>query len=108
MKNRTPNYKQIYTDLLQEKYPEKMKDFESFFNKDHLSQLDVITLNEKIFGKQNSENNVFNQKFRAYSKSDILKILDHQKEYKLNNSQLANHFDLSRNTVTKWRKLFLV
>ena len=59
-------------------------------------------LNEIIFGKKTE-----NQKFKSYKRSDILKILDYQKKYKLNNSQLANHFNISRNTVTKWKKMFL-
>ena len=65
----------------------------------------VITTNTKIFGKGIINNS---QKFRSYKKSDILNILDYQKENGLNNSQLANHFRLSRNTVSKWKKLFLV
>jgi hypothetical protein len=34
-------------------------------------------------------------------------MLDYQKKNKLTNSQLAKHFKLSRNTVTKWKRLFV-
>lgn len=54
-----------------------------------------------------SETKNINKKHRSYSKSDIIKILNHQKKNQLNNSQLARHFGLSRNTVTKWKRLFL-
>jgi DNA-binding transcriptional regulator YiaG len=49
--------------------------------------------------------NTYNQKFRSYKIPDIQKILDYQNKYQLNNSQFANHFQLSRNTVAKWKKM---
>ena len=99
----TPDYKRIYSDILLKKYPEKKEICTAFLEKQHLSAFDVIMLNEKIFGTNQSKN----QKLRSYRKSDILKILDYQKKNNLNNSQLANHFKLSRNTIAKWKKLFL-
>ena len=99
----TPNYKRIYSDILNKRYPEKKEVCKQIIQKANLSVFDVIKLNEKIFGTNQSKN----QKLRSYSKSDILKILDYQKKNNLNNSQLANHFKLSRNTVAKWKKLFL-
>ena len=105
MEKSTPNYKQIFKDILDRKYPEKRNACENILNKTTLSIVDVIEINAKIFGKGIINNS---QKFRSYKKSDILNILDYQKENGLNNSQLANHFRLSRNTVAKWKKLFLV
>lgn len=49
-----------------------------------------------------------NKSHRAYSKEAIYKILEYQKKNCLNNTQLAKHFKLSRNTVTKWKILFNV
>lgn len=96
-----PNYKRIYTDILKRKYPDKIKECKHILDKRNLSALDVIALNQKIFGT------VVNQKHRSFSQSDIFKILEYQKKHNLNNSQLAMHFNLSRNTVTKWRKMFV-
>ncbi len=103
----TPNYKLIYSDLITKKCPERIGEFQSILSKDKLSFLDIINLNEKIFQTKKAEQED-NQKYRSYSKSDILRILDYQKKHRLNNLQLAHHFRLSRNTVTKWRKLFVV
>ncbi|HUH25918.1 MAG TPA: helix-turn-helix domain-containing protein [Flavobacterium sp.] len=47
-----------------------------------------------------------NQKYRSYDKATIIEILNYQKKNGLNNTQLANHFKLSRNTVAKWERLF--
>lgn len=96
-----PDYKRIYSDILSKKYPEKKDECTSLFEKQNFSGLDVIWLNEKIFGSDSPRH-------RSYSKSDILIILDYQQKHKLNNSQLAIHFSLSRNTVAKWKKMFLV
>lgn len=100
------NYKQIYTDILSCKFPEKIDNCRFFLEKNNLSSLDVIQLNNLIFGKNNTS--TFNGKHRAYNKEEILKILKYQKCNKLNNTQLAMHFELSRNTVTKWKKLFSI
>ena len=99
----TPNYKRIYSDILNKRYPEKKEVCNPIIEKANLSAFDVIMLNEKIFGANTS----YNQKLRSYSKSDIIRFLDYQKKHNLNNSQLANYFKLSRNTVAKWKKMFL-
>lgn len=103
-----PDYKRIYTDILNSKYPEKTEECKFFLSKSYLSALDIIELNKKVFGIDDRSTVVFNQKHRSYDRSSILEILDYQKKHKLNNSQLADHFRLSRNTVSKWKKLFLI
>lgn len=102
-----PNYRRIYSDLLNWKFPNKKKICKILLSKEKLSALDVIEINRKIFGTADQEAEIFNQSCRSYDRSAILKILDYQKEHNLNNTQLARHFKLSRNTVTKWRKVFL-
>lgn len=108
MKNSKPDYKRIYSDILNEKFPEKSSEFGKLLDKKQLSALDIINLNKKIFGIPDKEISEENQKTRSYSKSDILQILDYQKKYNLNNSQLARHFSLSRNSITKWKKMFIL
>lgn len=103
MKKAIPDYKKIYTDILRKKFPNKAEKTNIILKKNELSSLDVITLNNLIF----NENNKTNQKHRSYRKADILKILDYQRKNELNNQQLAIHFKLSRNTIAKWKKLFL-
>jgi len=103
-----PDYKLIYTDILIKKFPHKQERCKKLLEKNNLSVLNIIELNTIIFGKTNNQTENDNQKYRSYRKSDILIILDYQKKHKLNNSQLASHFKLSRNTVAKWKKIFLV
>ncbi|MFC4687479.1 helix-turn-helix domain-containing protein [Epilithonimonas pallida] len=100
----TPDFSLIYSDILSHQYPEKREECQSLLAKSSLSALDIMELNKKIFGKSGS----INQKYRSYGKSDILHILHYQKKYRLNNSQLANHFGLSRNSVAKWKKMFII
>lgn len=102
------NYKQIFSDILNIKYPQKKEECLLLLQKEKLSVIDVIKINKVIFGLPDKEKAKFNQTHRSYNRSAILQILDYQKKNKLNNSQLANHFNLSRNTVAKWKKLFLI
>jgi len=102
---RKPNYNRIYIDLLEAKFPEKLKYFKSILDrKKQLSVLDVIKLNEDLFGVSCKER----QKYRSYDKPTVLEILDYQKKNRLNDTQLATHFRLSRNTVATWKKKFIV
>lgn len=102
-----PFYKKIYKDILDKKFPEKRDACKILLDKENLSVWDIIELNQKIFGSTDKELEDFNQRHRSYQDSDIMEILDYQKKNKLNNSQVANHFKLSRNTVTKWKRLFV-
>ncbi|MDV7699278.1 helix-turn-helix domain-containing protein [Chryseobacterium soli] len=106
MEKRMPDYRRIYSDLVSENYPDKKEEYKSFLDKKDFSILDVITFNKILFREENKNTFIFNQKHRSYNESSIMKILDYQKKNKLNNTQLAAHFKLSRNSVTKWNRLF--
>src|SRR5690554_7894105 len=95
---KTPDYKQILWDILNLKYPERKEELTPILEKQNLSAVDVLEINQKIFGSYR-KNQLVNQRYRAYNKSDIFKILDYQKKHRLNNSQLAKHFKISRNTI---------
>jgi len=99
-----PNYKQIYHDFIEAKCPDKREFVKGFLSKDTLSVSDVLKINNIIFFDGLSES----QKFKSYDKQAIFEILDYQKAHRLNNTQLASHFKLSRNTVTKWKRTFLI
>lgn len=98
-----PNYKKIYNNILDEMFPEKKQEFSYFFNKKQVSSLDIIDINNKIFGYKSE----IDRKHYTYLKSDIIEILNYQKKHCLNDAQLAKHFNISRNSVAKWKKIFL-
>lgn len=102
------NYKKIYSDILKKKCPEKIPNCYQLLKKERLSFLDVIELNRIIFDKFDREMEISNQKHRFYDKFSILEILEYQKKNNLNNTQLANHFKLSRNSIAKWKKIFFL
>lgn len=107
MEKLLPNYKLIYQDMVRKKYPHKEIQCRTILSKNELSVLDVVKLNNIILDAKNIETERFNQKLRSYNKATILEILNYQKVNKLNNVQVAMQFNLSRNTVSKWKKLFL-
>ncbi|MEJ5049259.1 helix-turn-helix domain-containing protein [Chryseobacterium culicis] len=102
----TPDYKKIYSDLVDLKYPEKKHECAKILSKKNLSAFDVIEINRIIFSYD--QNIKANQSHRSYNKETIYKILEYQKKNYLNNTQLALHFKLSRNTVAKWKTLFSI
>lgn len=99
-----PYYKKIYSDLLTKKFPNKISECKSILSKQELSVLDIIQLNQLIFGHY--EVSADNQRLRSYDDESILRILEYQKKNNLNNSQLSLHFKLSRNTIAKWKSSF--
>lgn len=105
-KTTSPDYKRIFKDMIEMKYPEKEEICKNILSKKELSSLDILSLNRKIFGNEDKETEQFNQSHRSYDKETILEILHHQKKNKLNNSELARDLKMSRNTIAKWKKLF--
>ncbi|RKE77169.1 helix-turn-helix domain-containing protein [Chryseobacterium sp. AG363] len=101
-KSTKPNYKLIYSDLLDAKFSWKKEECKLLLGKKELTILDVIKINEIIFGKT-SEN--LNQKHRSYDINTVFKILEYQKKNSLTNSAIAKMYSISRNTITKWKKM---
>lgn len=101
-----PNYQRIFEDMITKKCPERKEEFRHYLRKKQFSIMDVITLSSKIFNLKDKETLIFNQKHKSYDEQTILKMLAYQEKEMLNNIELANHFNLSRNTVTKWRRLY--
>lgn len=105
----TPDYKQIYTDIIEEKFPEKIDDIKIMRKIERISSaIDIITLNNLIFGKSELLTECGNQKLRSYDHKSIVNILEYQKKNKLNNAETANHFKMSRNTISKWKRIFKI
>lgn len=102
-----PDYKRIYTDLINEKFPEKKEALASMLSKQNFSILDVITCSSILSGKEDETVFIFNQKHRSFDRQSILEILAYQKNNRYNNAELARHFNLSRNTIARWKKKFL-
>ncbi|SIQ53117.1 MULTISPECIES: transposase [unclassified Chryseobacterium] len=107
MKKGNPNYKLIYSDMIDLKYPFKKEQCASILNKEQFTCLDVININKIIFGENESEENK-NQKFKCYDKNTIFKILEYQKENHLTNTQVAAEFKMSRNTLASWKKKYII
>lgn len=99
-----PDYQRIFTDIIDFKYPGKKEVCSPLLKKEILTTLDVLKLNELIFGQETKEVVKFNQSHKVYDKSTIHYILKYQKENKLSDSYIAIQFKLSRCTIAKWKK----
>jgi hypothetical protein len=107
MEKSAPDYKKIYTDIILKKYPEKYQFCNSILQKEVLSVLDVIRLNDMIFTLEDLDTSQFNQKHRSYDKASIGEILEYQKKNRYTNTRMADEFKLSRNSIAKWKKIFI-
>jgi len=105
-KNLTPNYKLIFLDILEQKFPNRKDVCLPILSKNELSQFDIIELNQKIFGGIDKSTFSLNQKHKAYNKRSISKILNYQIENRLSNTKTASIFKLSRNTIANWKKKY--
>lgn len=101
------NYKALYTDMINKKFPEKTRLCQNILKKKKVSVLDAIKMNDLLFPQKSLEDEQFNQKHKSYMEDDIMKILDYQRKHNLTNTQIALKYKLSRNTVAKWKKIFL-
>lgn len=104
-----PDYKQIYTDILEEKFPEKLTDHHIRYQLEALySAIDVLKFNQLIFGEPDYTTGINNQQLRSYDKESVLKILRYQQKNKLTNLQLSSHYKISRNTIAWWKAIFKI
>jgi hypothetical protein len=51
IKKAVPDFKLIYSDILDKQYPEKTSDARRLLTKRHLSVIDILELNKIIFGE---------------------------------------------------------
>lgn len=105
-KSSSPDYKKIYNDLIERKYPHLKNQCSSILRKDKLSTFDVLNLNAILSEKCSKKDFIFNQQHKVYSYESICYILDYQIKHQLNNTQTAVHFKVSRPSLRKWKKLF--
>ena len=101
-----PDYKKLYTDYINQKTPAKMSSVERILNKEKLSNYDVLMMNNILFQHQEASVQRQSQKHRAYSKETIVELLRYQLKNQLNNSEMAKKFNLSRNSIAKWKLHF--
>lgn len=97
---KTPNYQKIYEDLI------KFKGLEGNITVPKLERsIDIIKFNKLIAKQQGNE--VVTQQAKSYDEDSILELLHYQIKYGMSNTQLALEFKLSRNTVARWKKIYL-
>jgi DNA-binding transcriptional regulator YiaG len=83
--------------------PEKLEDkkIQHFLNTPKMA-LDIQNINLYI----NTATTAENEKIKSYDEHSILEILTYQDENKLNSTQVAKLFNISRITLRKWKKHF--
>lgn len=103
-----PNYTKIYQDIIFDHFPEKIKDPQITKLINNLKSSDDVIIFNKLLFKTPSEEKHKNQKLKSYDKETIEKILKYQKKNNLTNTFISEKYNLSRNTIAKWKKIFPV
>ena len=99
------DFGRIFKEIAQKKeYSESVIDY--IVNVEEWNSLNVIKISEKIGEKPRGENLKLNQKHRAYDEQSVKEILNYQKINNLNNSEMMRLFNISRNSIAKWKKMF--
>lgn len=93
------NYKKIFQDAIELKYPEKKELCSLILTKEISDFYDVLRINKLIFGTDNKTN-----KHKSYDIVTVMKVLKYQKDNNLTNIETARKFNLSRNTVSAWKR----
>lgn len=96
-----PNYAKLYLDMAAYYNIALSTDLQLAISK-MVNTVDVLRVNKTIF--QSSAYSL--QQGNAYQEADVLQILKFKREYKLSNSATALHFKMSRNTISRWEKLY--
>ncbi|MCT4666293.1 MAG: hypothetical protein N4A45_13805 [Flavobacteriales bacterium] len=109
------NYKTLYLDFLKDdsiKIPTEQRNqllnMISREPSEEITYRKMIQLNgmiKKIISPES--NNQRTQRLKSYSEDYIKHILAYQKENNLSNLSVALEFNISRNTISKWKKRFL-
>ena len=101
--NSRPNYSLIFLDILEMMFPDRCPKEIGIFAGKELSTEEVLLYNKKLFGQNNSSS-----KYRSYDKTTIISILSKQKKHHYTNEEVSKIYNVSRNSLAKWKKLFLV
>jgi DNA-binding transcriptional regulator YiaG len=102
-----PDYIKIYSDIINNNFPEKRHLLKHFVHKDFLKTIDVIKINQMIFG-ESKKSKSRNAKHKSYDEKSIEEILKYQKRNKYSNVYIANMYNISSNTLTAWKKKYSV
>jgi len=85
--NKEPDFQKIYSVIIKTYHLDKENQCSMYLDRKQWAALDVITVNNIIFGQKSSkESFAFNQKHRTYDEKTIIQILQYQKKNNLNDA----------------------
>lgn len=100
-------YKEIYLNLIQEKFPDKLDDSKILWKLSHLdSSINIIELNDLLFHNGDRNIDITDSRLRSYTYDEIIRILKYQERFKKSNTDIVNKYGMSRATLNSWKKRF--
>ena len=100
-----PDYYKIFKDMVVQEFPGKINEIEKL-KKNNPTVFDIFSVNEKLFDTKTEKQKKIQQKYRVYNEHTVISILRFKRKKNMNISQLAVHFNISKNTLKKWMKAY--
>jgi len=100
-----PDYYRIFSDMVVQEFPDKINEIEKL-KKNNPTVFDIFSVNDRLFDTKTEEQKKIRQKYRVYSKQTIISILRFKRQKNMTISQMAAQFNISRNTLKKWMKVY--
>ncbi|WP_370900464.1 helix-turn-helix domain-containing protein [Chryseobacterium gossypii] len=92
--------------MLKQQNPEKLKEPKIKKLLENLNTTeDILSFNEKVF-KVSGESQKINQKLKTYDRRTMMKLLKYQKKHGFSTSYMSRKYNISRTTLSKWKKTF--
>jgi DNA-binding XRE family transcriptional regulator len=101
----TPNYKEIFKDMIAKKISKEGVSIDSFEFDKLKGSLDLIDIQDKILDTNSANcSKKDNKRLRTYNQKDIVKILKYKQKNNLSTSEVARKFNISRPTIFNWER----
>ncbi len=103
--NSTPNYSEIFKDMLAKKSNQNDVSIEKISFQKISGTLDLLALQDAILNTEKSvSSNKESKRLMTYTQKDVLKIMRYKLRHNLSASEVAKKFNVSRSTIFNWMK----
>jgi hypothetical protein len=100
-------YKELFINLIKEKFPDKLDDSKIQWKLSHLnSSINIIELNDLLFHNGDRNFDIIDSRLRSYTQDEIIRILKYQERFKKSNTDIVNKYGMTRATLNSWKKRF--
>lgn len=103
--NSTPNYSEIFKDMLAKKSHQNDISIEKISFQKISGTLDLLALQDAILNTEKSvSSNKESKRLMTYTQKDVLKIMRYKQRHNLSVTEVSNKFNVSKSTIFNWMR----